>query len=86
MFSNYFLHPDHIIPAVEFISAVMEPANLSITEMTVKMLAVPGQIFILGDGIRYTGETSQQWSYAALFLKTPAYVYPRITPFSSKTR
>ena len=55
MISDNFFHPDHIVPAVEFITAVMALANLSIAKTAMKLLAVPGQIFILDCRVSNTG-------------------------------
>ena len=46
MLSDKFFHPDHVIPAVELITALMESSNHRITQFFMKQHAVLRQIFI----------------------------------------
>lgn len=46
MLSDKFFHPDHVIPAVELITALMENSNHRITQFFMKQHAVLRQIFI----------------------------------------
>ena len=47
MFSDYFFHPDHIIPAMKFITAFLKFTYHAITQMDVKFSTVLRQCFIL---------------------------------------
>ena len=46
MLSNDFFHPDHVIPATEFVTAVMEQPHSLKSKMGMELLAVFGKIFI----------------------------------------
>ena len=46
MLSDEFFHPDHVIPAVKLITALMENSNHRITQFFMKQHAVLRQIFI----------------------------------------
>lgn len=50
-----FFHPDHVIPAVEFIPALMEGACHAVAQMCVKLGAVFGEIFVLSFRITDAG-------------------------------
>ena len=43
MISDKFLHPYHIIPAAEFVTALMEPSDKAVPHMFMEPDAVQGQ-------------------------------------------
>ena len=47
MFPDHLLHPDHVVPAAELITALMKLTALGIPQMLMEMLAVSGKVFIL---------------------------------------
>ena len=47
MFPDDLLHPDHVVPAAEFVPAFMECSHPGEAQVLMKLRAVPGQIFIL---------------------------------------
>ena len=47
MLGNELLHPDHIVPAAELVPALVELSHQPVSQMLVKMGAVPGQILVL---------------------------------------
>ena len=47
MFSNQFLHPNHIIPSSELLSTLMEMGYSSVAKLLMKADAVQRQVFIL---------------------------------------
>ena len=55
MLADKLLHPDHAVPAVEFISAFCEAADHSVAEMRMEFRAVFRQIFVLNFWIGYAG-------------------------------
>ena len=40
MFPYHLLHPDHVVPAAELITALVELTALGVTHMLMEMLAV----------------------------------------------
>ena len=55
MISDKFLHPYHIIPAAEFVTALMEPSDKAVPHMFMEPDAVQGQIFVFLFRIGNTG-------------------------------
>ena len=55
MLADKLLHPNHAIPAVEFISALSAAADHPVAEMRVEIRAVFRQIFVLNFWIGYAG-------------------------------
>ena len=51
MLSNDFFHPDHVIPATEFVTAVMEQPHSLKAKMGMELLTVFAKIFIFCLGI-----------------------------------
>ena len=47
MFSDHPLHPDHIVPAVKFIAALIKFSHQAIAQMLVKIDAVIGEVLVL---------------------------------------
>ena len=76
MFADYLFHPDHVVPAGEFAAAFVELTDFDITEVTVKMLAVPGEILILchrvGDSCIKVYKTSRNKFFLECFIQIPA--------------
>ena len=66
VFADKFLHPDHIIPSVEFITAFIEFSYQAVTHVSVEFYAVFIQVFIFCGGISDAGIHVQD----SLFLKS----------------
>ena len=47
MLPNHLLHPDHVIPSIKLIAALLKCAYQFVTQMLMEMHAVVGQMFIL---------------------------------------
>lgn len=47
MLPDELLHPDHVVPAPELVSALMKPPDLRVAEVRMKLRAVPGQVLIV---------------------------------------
>ena len=47
MFPDHLLHPDHIVPAVKFIAALIKFSHQAIAQMLVKIDAVIGEVLVL---------------------------------------
>ena len=47
MLADAFLHPDHVVPAAELVSALLESAGEGEAHVRVKVCAVAGEIFVL---------------------------------------
>ena len=46
MFTDYFFHPDHVIPMSKLIAAFTESSNLPISKMAVELGAVSVKVVI----------------------------------------
>lgn len=46
MRGKYLLHPNHIVPAVKFVAALYEVADIAVAEMSVKILAVSVKMLV----------------------------------------
>lgn len=55
MFSDHFLHPDHVIPSSEFVSALVEFPYQPVSHVGMKLRTVLRQIFIFRLRIADTG-------------------------------
>jgi len=55
MFPDHFLHPDHIVPSAEFVSAFMKFAHHGIAQVLMELDTVVVQIFIVHLGACDTG-------------------------------
>ena len=55
MISDMFFHPNHIVPAVKLIAALVKLSHHPVSQTFVKFHAVPGQIGVLPGGIGDTG-------------------------------
>ena len=47
MFPDHLLHPDHVIPSIELIAALLKCAHQFISQMLMKMHTVICQMFVL---------------------------------------
>jgi hypothetical protein len=50
MLPEHFLHPDHVIPTVKFVAALVETAYQLIAHVLVEIHAVVGDVGIRGVG------------------------------------
>ena len=55
MFGNKFLHPDHVIPSAEFISAFVKFTDHTVTKMFMEGGTVFGEIFVFNVRVADTG-------------------------------
>ena len=55
MFPNDFLHPDHIVPAMELMSAIHEATNHAVSHMGMELGAIIIEVLILMLGIADAG-------------------------------
>ena len=55
MFADNFFHPDHVVPAVEFVAAVFEGSAEVEAEVFVELGAVFVEIFVLYFGVADAG-------------------------------
>ena len=53
--ADQLFHPDHVVPAAEFISAAVKRPDRGISQMRMELRAVFGQVFVLGFGIGDAG-------------------------------
>ena len=51
MFADDLFHPDHVVPAAEFIAALMKFSDFDIAQMFMELFAVSGEIFVFSDRI-----------------------------------
>ena len=66
--ADEFLHPDHVVPTIEFPAALMERANLLKSQMRMKMLAVAREVFVFFDGVPDAGvQVQDAHRFQALF-------------------
>ena len=55
MIPDDHFHPDHIVPAIEFIAAFVECPDFSEAHVRVELFAVPRQVLVFLDGIADAG-------------------------------
>ena len=48
MLANHFLHPDHVVPAIEFLAALVEVSHFLVTKALMKTNTVLSQVFVFG--------------------------------------
>lgn len=46
MLADYFFHPDHVVPTVEFVTALVELSDCCKAQMRVKIGTVFGEVFV----------------------------------------
>ena len=86
MLSDHFLHPDHVIPSVEFVSTVMKFSDHVISQMSVKFHTVFSQILILRFRIGNTGvqiQYSLQLQYLLQCMVQFSAATSRVSMFSA---